>query len=72
MVGFAWRSVRVRGGRSAHARTPARPQGVPDGDAKSGAKIFKVKCATCHTYNAVSRDAAPCRVPARPRPERAG
>ncbi|KAJ1621695.1 cytochrome c-like domain-containing protein [Pavlovales sp. CCMP2436] len=24
---------------------------LPDGDAKSGAKIFKIKCATCHTYN---------------------
>jgi len=25
---------------------------VPDGDAKKGAKIFKAKCAQCHTINA--------------------
>jgi len=24
---------------------------VPAGDAAKGAKIFKVKCATCHTYD---------------------
>ena len=28
-------------------------EGIPDGDATKGAKIFKTKCAQCHTVEAV-------------------
>ena len=30
-------------------------EGIPDGDATKGAKIFKTKCAQCHTVEAVRK-----------------